>query len=256
MDKIRHDPTTEHPDVPFEEKDNTLFWRGATSEGVSIDGTWKGMARQRLVHLASNHTSANRATILVPTNREGTGFAYQTVETAEMRSALDLDFGIVEKISRCGREDCQAQEQEFEFKDRFDFQDHWRYKYLFDLDGAGFSGRFLPFLQSHSLPFKTALFREWYDSRISAWLHFVPQDVRLHGVHSTLAYLSGFRGNVGGREVVMEAHEKEAEFIAEQGRQWASKVLRKEDMEIYFFRLLLEWGRLTDDRRDEIGFQM
>jgi hypothetical protein len=31
-------------------------------------------------------------------------------------------------------------------------------------------------------------------------------------------------------------------------------VLRKEDMEIYFFRLLLEWGRLTDDRRDMIGF--
>jgi hypothetical protein len=33
-------------------------------------------------------------------------------------------------------------------------------------------------------------------------------------------------------------------------------VLRKEDMEIYFFRLLLEWGRLTDDRRDQIGFGM
>jgi len=30
--------------------------------------------------------------------------------------------------------------------------------------------------------------------------------------------------------------------------------LRKEDMEIFMFRLLLEWGRLTDDDRDEIGF--
>jgi hypothetical protein len=25
-------------------------------------------------------------------------------------------------------------------------------------------------------------------------------------------------------------------------------------MQIYMFRLLLEWGRLTDDRRDEIGY--
>lgn len=25
-------------------------------------------------------------------------------------------------------------------------------------------------------------------------------------------------------------------------------------MEIYLFRLLLEWGRLTDDQRDELGF--
>ena len=44
------------------------------------------------------------------------------------------------------------------------------------------------------------------------------------------------------------------EEIAEVGRVWAEKVLRKEDMEIYMFRLLLEWGRLTDDRRDEIGY--
>jgi hypothetical protein len=26
-------------------------------------------------------------------------------------------------------------------------------------------------------------------------------------------------------------------------------------MEVYFFRLLLEWGRLTDDNRDNIGFK-
>lgn len=46
----------------------------------------------------------------------------------------------------------------------------------------------------------------------------------------------------------------EAETIAEEGREWAGKVLRKEDMRVYMFRLLLEWGRLTDDRRDELGF--
>merc|ERR1711939_612796 len=44
------------------------------------------------------------------------------------------------------------------------------------------------------------------------------------------------------------------ELLAETGREWAGKVLRKEDMEVYFFRLLLEWGRLTDDKRDELGF--
>ncbi len=43
--------------------------------------------------------------------------------------------------------------------------------------------------------------------------------------------------------------------IAEDSRLWADRVLRKEDMQIYMFRLLLEWGRLTDDRRDEIGYQ-
>lgn len=54
----------------------------------------------------------------------------------------------------------------------------------------------------------------------------------------------------------MRSRLDEAEFIAEEGRAWAGKVLRKEDMEVYMFRLLLEWGRLTDDRREELGFEV
>ncbi|KAI4238193.1 MAG: hypothetical protein LQ352_007891, partial [Teloschistes flavicans] len=45
------DPTY---DPPFAEKKKTLFWRGATSEGLSRYGEWRGMARQRFVHLANN----------------------------------------------------------------------------------------------------------------------------------------------------------------------------------------------------------
>lgn len=96
----------------------------------------------------------------------------------------------------------------------------------------------------------------------------MPVDVRLHGLVATLAYFSGTSagepvsgggggsGGNGGGGVVgqMKGHVEAGERIAEAGREWAGRVLRKEDMEIYMFRLLLEWGRLTDDRRDEIGF--
>lgn len=83
-------------------------------------------------------------------------------------------------------------------------------------------------------------------------------DVRLHGLLATLAYFTGTAGleGGGGGDGVggTKGNVKAGEMIAEAGREWAGKVLRKEDMEIYMFRLLLEWGRLTDDRRDEIGF--
>lgn len=88
----------------------------------------------------------------------------------------------------------------------------------------------------------------------------MPVDVRLHGLLSTLAYFAGAAdpavGGVGGgkRVVLTKGNERAGEMIAEAGREWAGKALRKEDMEIFMFRLLLEWGRLTDDRRDEIGF--
>lgn len=55
---------------------------------------------------------------------------------------------------------------------------------------------------------------------------------------------------------MMEGKIKAAEKIARDGKVWTEKVLRKEDMEIYMFRLLLEWGRLTDDARTEVCFRM
>ena len=276
MDKAIYNPTPSSgtpgtdnynpgfPDFPFSEKENILFWRGATSEGVSSgDHPWRGMTRQRLVHMASNLTSSahDKVAILLPDPSGPKGrLKYQTIRGTEVKSlGLNTDIAIVDGIARCGGiglHDCTDQEAEFGLVKPTDFQSHWQYRYLFDLDGAAFSGRFLPFLQSRSLPFKTALFREWYDSRLTAWLHFVPQDLRLHGVWSTLAYFAGVDGKVNGREVKMPAHLEEGEAIATAGREWAAKVLRKEDMEIYFFRLLLEWARLTDDRRDELGFSL
>ncbi len=45
------------------------------------------------------------------------------------------------------------------------------------------------------------------------------------------------------------------EEVALQGRDWALRALRKEDMQVYMFRLLLEWARLIDDRREELAFE-
>lgn len=272
MDKVLYaptdskgDPDTEtydpgHPDPEFSAKENILFWRGATSEGLaSGKSAWQGMARQRLVHLVNNATSSAHDTttiLLLRTDSEKPVYRYIDVPGDKVKSlGLNTDIAIVDRIARCGERDCGEQEAEFALVKPVDFQSHWRYRYLFDLDGAGFSGRFLPFLHSNSVPVKTGLFREWYDERITAWHHFIPVDVRLHGVWSTLAYFAGLKGILPtGQKVELEAHLKEGEKIAQQGKEWAGKVLRKEDMEIYLFRVLLEWGRLTDDNREKIGF--
>lgn len=93
---------------------------------------------------------------------------------------------------------------------------------------------------------------------MEAWVHFVPLDLRGQGFWATLAYFQGMYydapGDQRGGEIVVEAHQREAERIARQGREWAEKVLRKEDMEVYLFRLLLEWGRLTDEGREGLGY--
>ncbi|EEH11249.1 conserved hypothetical protein [Histoplasma capsulatum G186AR] len=327
VDKVIYEPTEEHPDVRYSEKQPTLFWRGTTSEGYSSAGQWKGMARQRMVHLANNHTS-NTVSILLPSSssssskRHPTFYKYTNILASKIPATLDLPTSIffAGQITRCSLPDCNFQMAEFGLGPSTDFQEHWKYRFLMDADGAGFSGRFLPFLQSRALPFRTGLFRQWLDSRLTVWYHFVPIDIRLHGLWSTLAYFSGARqvgdsatpwpspntnrdnrkngdgqSNKHGdakqkpprrmmmmgkkkrenkneipnssdtiaasnsntnQKILMEPHTREGEFIAEEGRKWAEKALRKEDMEIYMFRLLLEWARLTDDKRDQLGFQV
>nr|KMM70335.1 hypothetical protein CPAG_06647 [Coccidioides posadasii RMSCC 3488] len=259
LDKAKYAPSDEFPDPLYSEKEPTVFWRGTTSEGGSRHGTWKGMVRQRLIHLANNHTSKH-VSVLLPAENNGK-YAYKTFQGSELLPSLGLNTSIfiAESVARCGRTDCSAQTSELGTVPRTDFQNHWKYRFLFDMDGAGFSGRFLPFLRSRSLPFRTALFRQWLDSRLTPWLHFVPQDLRLHDFYSTLAYFAGAREldeNGKTRKTIMKAHEHEGRQIAEEGKKWAEKALRKADMEIYMFRLLLEWARLTDDRRDELGFSM
>ncbi|KAL5630868.1 hypothetical protein BROUX41_000740 [Berkeleyomyces rouxiae] len=59
------------------------------------------------------------------------------------------------------------------------------------------------------------------------------------------------QANADKYEVKMDAAEADAKWIALEGRSWAHKALRREDAGVYLYRLLLEWGRLVSDDRDE-----
>lgn len=102
------------------------------------------------------------------------------------------------------------------------------------------------------------LIQEWYSERLMPWLHFVPVDLRFHALHSTLAYFTGLQGKglINGRNVAMQSRVDNAKWIAQEGKKWAAKVARKEDAEVYLFRLLLEWGRVINDERDGMKFEL
>jgi hypothetical protein len=110
-------------------------------------------------------------------------------------------------------------------------QDLWKWKYLLDIDGHGLSGRFYPMMKSKSLVFKCAMFREWHDEWLWPWVHYIPLGLDGSDWFETVRY---FALDEMGRE--------EGRKIAAEGRDWARKVLRTEDMEAWVFRLLLEYG--------------
>jgi len=141
---------------------------------------------------------------------------------------------------------CSYTDPYFEVKGSMPMKAQYTYKYLPDVDGNSFSGRYRGFLLSSSLPIKATIYNEWHDSRLVPWAHFVPMDSTFMDIYGIMEYFVGYPG--------AESHDSVARKIALDGQSWAAKVLRREDMQIYVYRLLLEYARICDDRRNLLGY--
>ncbi|KAG6248002.1 hypothetical protein E4U24_002888 [Claviceps purpurea] len=235
----------EAKDFSWNDKDAQLYWRGSTTGGFGRDGSWKRHHRQRLVQKL---THAPQADVL---EMETVGGGDQTheapsngilrqVKRSEVDALLNVRFS---HVGQCDPADCQAQIKHFGVKDMVDMNDAWRYRFLLDMDGNAFSGRFYALLQSRSQVFKQAIFQEWHRERLKPWVHYVPMSMRGHDWVELVRFYSS-RSNT------------RAEAMARASSDWAGKTLRKVDMEAWFFRLLLEYARVVDDDRASIGFDL
>lgn len=140
--------------------------------------------------------------------------------------------------------DCGFYDNVWTLKNQMVLSEQFRYKYLADVDGHSFSGRWRAFLASKSLGIKAIIFREWHDSRLFAWRHFAPMDNRFDDIYTLLIYFIGFgdsnstapNGKDGENIPYMSRHDAEAKRIASQSREWARKVLRRDDIEVRILR--------------------
>lgn len=251
-----NDTQTGDTGATFNSKRDRLFWRGQINQGVSLTNgdLFYGGHQERLAHYINNASVSDEVTILLPLPDNKKKLTYEHVPLKKMDKIMTFDVGIGD-YGGCTGSSCDVAKQEFGFKKTDVSPLNNRYVLLVDSDDAP-PRDILRTLRSTSVPFIASIFKEWYTERLMPWIHYVPIDIRYHGLHSTYAYFAGIRGKeeINGRHVEMNAQAEDAKWIAEQGKRWAERAIRKEDMEIYLFRLLLEWGRVIDDRRDEIGF--
>ncbi|KAF8251765.1 hypothetical protein K440DRAFT_647233 [Wilcoxina mikolae CBS 423.85] len=110
----------------------------------------------------------------------------------------------------------------FPFEPRNHFSEAWKNKLVIDSDGWGPSGRWRALVASQSVAIRTSVYREWFGPRMMPWVHYVPASV---------------------------PHDNEARKIAQQGAKWVEEHMRKKDMTVYCFRLVLELNRLFNGEK-------
>jgi AcrR family transcriptional regulator len=221
--------------VPWEDKLNRAFWRGSNSGGGHGPTNWEQFHRHRFVALTN---ASYLKSVKEGEQRDWSGTAgHVTDQMLRLsRDFLDVGFSAIgcrDDSFRSTNRPCSYLDPHFRNLP-WDPLEHVvsSYRYLFDIDGNSFSGRFHSLLLSDSVVLKATIYREWHDSRLVPWLHFVP--VSNHFGQDMWDVLDFFI-----------AREDRASHIAHSAREWALRVLRPVDMELYLLRLLLEWAQMV-----------
>ena len=235
----RYDYDPKH-DVDWEEKRDIMIWRGVTSGGTQNAENWQRMHRQRLV-MQVNGTKMAGTEVRILTEQPEKKGEYENYREFHPSAFAEehTDVGFTETWGCVP--DCSFYKDVWTLKNEVPLGEQFQNKFVVDVDGHSFSGRWIAFLQSKSLGIKSTIFREWHDSRLFAWRHFVPMDNRYDDIYTLLTYFLGVGVPHDKREpgindpngkAYVARHDLEGKRIANQGREWAKKVLRRDDIEV------------------------
>ncbi|KAI8628348.1 glycosyltransferase family 90 protein [Xylariaceae sp. FL1651] len=234
---------------PWQEKIDGVVWRGVASGGRNKRENWSHFQRHRLVEMLNGTTvsgmeeTRSRAMTFEMPSVQQYGFSRRREGTVGPWLEELANAGFTELLCFPTDSGCDYVLPYFSPVDKIDMKDQYKYKFMPDVDGNSFSARFRGFLLSTSLPIKSTIYAEWHDNRLVPWLHFAPMDNTFQDLYAILDYFTRDKNG-----------DKAANFIAEEGRTWGNKVLRREDMLLYVWRLLLEFARVCDEKRDWLGY--
>lgn len=195
---------------PWSERIPKLLWRGSTTSTAltttNITEWLETNHRIRFVKRVAEYSSNNPNLFDVGF----TGIAQPASE--EIHSFAKTNLPLAQPISR---------------------PDHYKYKYLFDMDGNGGSGRFIHFLKdSSSLIIRSKVFSEWFDSFILPGEHYFKTgfdyaDTSFRDILSILQWA--------------KEHDDQVAEMAAKTSAFAKKTLRLEDMRCFMFRVFIEY---------------
>lgn len=233
----------------WDRKTSSVTWRGVASGGRHKQNNWMHFQRLRLIEMLNGTTVAN----LEDSGARAMSFQMPPAHYYDFPRRLEgrigewlskhADAGFTDLLCFPRESNCSYLSDYFREVPRIPMDRQYINKFMPDVDGNSFSARYRGLLLSTSLPIKATIYAEWHDDRLQPWLHFAPMDNTLQDLYGILDYFTRDEKGDGA-----------ARLIAELGKSWAEKVLRREDMMLYVWRLLLEFARVCDENRDRLGW--
>jgi hypothetical protein len=104
------------------------------------------------------------------------------------------------------------------------------FRYIFDIDGAGWTNRFLPLLGDGSLIVKATYSYEFLSSFIKPHVHYIPLATDYSDLLPTIEWIL--------------AHDQKVFEIVQRAQRISKRRLRQEDLECYLSRMVLEYASL------------
>ncbi|KAF8593064.1 hypothetical protein BDV93DRAFT_461866, partial [Ceratobasidium sp. AG-I] len=96
---------------------------------------------------------------------------------------------------------------------------------------------------SPSVIFKMTVFPEWNADWLVPYYHYVPIQTDYSDLYDSLAFFMGAPGGTSGHDAI-------AEKIGAHAREFSVRHWRFEDMQVYVYRLMLEYARVISEDRE------
>ncbi|KAF2662237.1 glycosyltransferase family 90 protein [Lophiostoma macrostomum CBS 122681] len=252
--------------IAWEQRQNKLFWRGPDTGGHSTKINWQRMHRHRFVSMLNGSQVALAEKTFASGNKtlegqsparnfrlpisnpyrlatQGKGRLGKWVKTWADVAFTEISCDVWSTSKLCPYN--AAYFGSLLAPTSIEEQRQYKYAAIIDGNGGDDGGNFTQVLNNGIVALRATVFRNWYDSRLWPWVHFVPMDNTFMDVYGIMQYFIG---------TDHDGHDAEARRIAESARDWSRRVLRKEDMLIYTYRLLLEYARMMHDERERLGW--
>ncbi|KAL2032274.1 hypothetical protein VTO58DRAFT_105446 [Aureobasidium pullulans] len=219
---------------PWDQKRTSLYWRGSTTGGYNTIENWQEMHRQRLVLSTIPQIGPYNITLLEQKTSGSSWNPYRTISTPKLQGLFETS---ISEVVQCDEEACDELKAALPPEGSQPDSASYHHKYVLDMDGNGFSGRYYRILRSRSAVIKQTLLKEWHDDWLVPWYHFIPLSMQGSEVWEMMRFFSTDEGDEIGAA------------IAESSSRWTETNLRKVDIELVTLRLILEYGALFDRKQ-------